>query len=78
MTSKEFYLNFTLHLKLGLNTLTLSPLGPEIPAEPLSPGIPCRPGGPWAPGLPAGPIAPYNTVIKHEKIYWLGSNRLLE
>ena len=26
--------------------LTLSPLGPAMPAAPLSPGIPCRPGGP--------------------------------
>ena len=38
--------------------LTLSPLGPGIPAPPLSPGIPCRPGGPWAPAPPAGPMAP--------------------
>lgn len=38
--------------------LTLSPLGPGMPAAPLSPGIPCRPGGPWAPGPPAGPMAP--------------------
>lgn len=56
-------------LQLGLYVLTLSPLGPEIPAVPLSPGIPCRPGGPWAPGPPAGPIAPYNIVIQHEKNY---------
>lgn len=38
--------------------LTLSPLGPGMPAPPLSPGIPCRPGGPWAPAAPAGPMAP--------------------
>lgn len=41
-----------------LSTLTLSPLGPGMPAPPLSPGIPCRPGGPWAPAPPAGPMAP--------------------
>lgn len=56
-------------LRLALHVLTLSPLGPEIPAAPLSPGIPCRPGGPWAPAEPAGPIAPYNTVIKHKNKY---------
>lgn len=55
-------------LRLGLDVLTLSPLGPGIPAEPLSPGIPCRPGGPWAPEAPAGPIAPYNTVTQHQEL----------
>lgn len=65
-------------LQLGLDVLTLSPLGPEIPAEPLSPGIPCRPGGPWAPAAPAGPIAPYNTVIQHEEKLLTRTNRLIE
>lgn len=45
-------------VKIKNLSLTLSPLGPVIPAAPLSPGIPCRPGGPWVPGEPAGPIAP--------------------
>lgn len=56
-------------LCLGIDVLTLSPLGPAIPAIPLSPGIPCRPGGPRAPIAPAGPIAPYNTVLQHKKNY---------
>lgn len=42
-----------------MSQLTLSPLGPGMPAAPLSPGMPCRPGGPWAPAEPAGPMAPY-------------------
>lgn len=41
-----------------LSVLTLSPLGPGMPAPPLSPGIPCSPGGPWAPREPGGPMAP--------------------
>lgn len=32
--------------QLLVAVLTLSPLGPGMPAPPLSPGIPCRPGGP--------------------------------
>lgn len=38
--------------------LTLSPLGPGVPAIPLSPGIPWRPGGPVSPGVPLGPGLP--------------------
>lgn len=60
--------------------LTLSPLGPGMPAPPLSPGIPCRPGGPWAPGAPAGPIAPYCGVeINGERLVqwqqWIETQR---
>ena len=53
--------------------LTLSPLGPGMPAPPLSPGIPCRPGGPWAPAEPAGPMAPcYGAEVNVERLaQWL-------
>lgn len=44
----------------GINhqTLTLSPLGPGVPAMPLSPGMPWRPGGPVSPTVPVGPGLP--------------------
>lgn len=43
-----------------INKLTLSPLGPGVPAIPLSPGMPWRPGGPGSPGVPLGPGLPWN------------------
>ena len=52
--------NFNSHCKVRghLKTLTLSPLGPEVPGIPLSPGIPCRPAAPTSPRLPEGPALP--------------------